>query len=209
MQFPDGRILVLSKAPVPGAVKTRLIPTLGAEAAADLHARLALRTIEMAVAANVAPVEVWCSPDRSHPFFRALALPLEVQRGKDLGERMADAMASALSRSRFAILIGTDIPAMTGEYLREAATQLAQRRDAVVGPAEDGGYVLVGLRQSDPRIFQDVPWGTAQVLESTRARLEEHGYDWHELPCLWDVDRVEDLQRMPGLLTVPARTAQG
>lgn len=204
MKFPDARILVFAKAPVTGGVKTRLIPALGAEAAADLHARLTLRTLEMAVAAGVAPVEVWCSPDRDHPFFRDLALPMEVQRGEDLGERMANAMASALARSRFAILIGTDIPALTADYLSEAANRLALGCDAVVGPAEDGGYVLVGLRRSEPRIFHGIPWGSERVLEATRARFAELGQQWHELPWLWDVDRVEDLERAQALLSATA-----
>ena len=193
----DARILVFAKAPVPGEVKTRLVPALGARAAAELHARLARRTIDMAVAAQVAPVEIWCSPDDAHPFFRALELPLRIQRGRDLGERMANALCDALSARRFAILIGTDCPSMTGEYLREAAGRLAGGEDAVLGPAEDGGYVLIGLRRPEARVFQRIPWGSAQVLAATRRRLVGLGLRWHELPCLWDVDRAEDLARLP------------
>lgn len=195
-RYPDARILVFAKAPVPGEVKTRLIPALGAQAAAALHVRLVRQTIETAVAARVAPVEIWCSPDDQHPLFRALALPRHVQRGRDLGERMAHAMDTALADSRFAILIGTDCPVLTGDYLRRAAERLAQGEDAVLGPAEDGGYVLIGLRRHDPRVFEGIAWSTAQVLPATRARLAEHGFRWHELPCLWDVDRAEDLERM-------------
>lgn len=194
--YPDARILVFAKAPVPGEVKTRLIPALGAPAAAELHARLARRTIETALSAHVAPVELWCSPDDAHPFFRSFALPRRIQHGRNLGTRMAHAFDVTLAESHFAILIGTDCPALSGEYLRAAAEHLAQGEDAVLGPAEDGGYVLIGLRRHDPRLFEDVRWGTAQVLDATRARLEERGFRWHELPCLWDVDRVEDLQRL-------------
>jgi len=193
----DVRILVFAKAPVPGEVKTRLVPALGARAAAELHARLARRTIDMAVAAQVAPVEIWCSPDDAHPFFRALELPRRIQRGRDLGERMANALREALGECRFAILIGTDCPPMTGDYLREAAARLASGDDAVLGPAEDGGYVLIGLRRPKARLFESMPWGTAQVLAATRARLAELGLRWHELPPLWDVDRAEDLARLP------------
>lgn len=196
MLYPDARILVFAKAPIPGEVKTRLIPAMGAEAAADLQARLARRAVEMAVSANVAPVEIWCSPDDRHPFFRELALPRRVQRGRDLGERMADAFRATLTGCRFAILIGTDCPPMTGDYLHDAAGSLAQGMDAVLGPAEDGGYVLIGLRHHDSRLFRDVAWGTEQVLPATRERLAQNGFRWHELPCLWDVDRAEDLERM-------------
>lgn len=194
--YPDARLLIFAKAPVPGEVKTRLVPALGAPAAAELHARLARRAIETAVSAGVAPVELWCSPDDAHPFFRAFALPRRVQGGRDLGERMAQALDATLAESRFAILIGTDCPVLTGEYLREAAERLAQGEDAVLGPAEDGGYVLIGLRRRDPRLFEDIAWGTPQVLDATRARLAERGFRWHELRCLWDVDRAEDLKRM-------------
>ena len=196
MRYPDARVLVFAKAPIPGEVKTRLIPALGAEAAADLQARLTRRAVEMAVSSNVAPVEIWCSPDDQHPSFRALGLPRRIQRGRDLGERMADGFHASLAHSRFAILIGTDCPAMTGDYLRDAAERLAHGEDAVLGPAEDGGYVLIGLRRYDPRLFAGIAWGTAQVLSATRARLAQSGCHWHELPYLWDVDRVEDLERI-------------
>jgi rSAM/selenodomain-associated transferase 1 len=195
-QYPEARILVFAKAPVPGEVKTRLVPALGAQAAAELHERLVRRTLRTATSSRVAPVEAWCSPDDTHPFFRTLSLPRRVQCGRDLGERMAHAFHVTLADSRFAILIGTDCPALTGDHLREAAEHLAQDKDAVLGPAEDGGYVLLGLRRDEPRLFDGVAWGTAQVLDATRARLEGCGLRWHELPGLWDVDRPEDLKRM-------------
>jgi rSAM/selenodomain-associated transferase 1 len=181
---------------VPGEVKTRLVPALGEQAAAELHERLVRRTIETATSARIAPVEIWCSPDGTHPFFRGFALPRRVQQGRDLGERMAHAFHTTLATNRFAILIGTDCPAFTGDYLRAAAERLAHGQDAVLGPAEDGGYVLIGLRRDEPQLFEGIEWGTAQVLAATRVRLAERGLCWHELPCLWDVDRAEDLQRM-------------
>ncbi len=196
MYYPDARVLVFAKAPVPGEVKTRLIPSLGEQGAAELHARLTLRTLDMVMQANVAPVELWCSPDNQHPFFRALTMPQQIQSGQNLGARMAHAVSSALVRSRFVILVGTDCPAMSGDYLRDAAARLAQGADAVIGPAEDGGYVLIGLSRDDARLFENVPWGTAGVVQATRDRLEESGFHWHELPCLWDVDRAEDVNRM-------------
>jgi len=197
VRYPEARLLVFAKAPVPGEVKTRLIPALGAQGAAALQARLTRRAVETALAANVAPVELWCSPDDRHPFFHELPVARRVQRGTDLGERMADALCTALAQSRFAILIGTDCPTLTDDYLRDAAECLALGEDAVLGPAEDGGYVLIGLRRCEARLFEGIAWGTAEVLAATRARLAECGFHWHELPTLWDVDRVDDLARLP------------
>ncbi len=197
MGYPEARLLVFAKAPVPGEVKTRLIPALGAQGAAALHARLTRHTVVMALAANIAPVELWCSPDDQHPFFRELPVPRRIQCGTDLGERMGNALCTVLTQAHCAILIGTDCPALTGNYLREAVERLAQGEDAVLGPAEDGGYVLIGLRRCDARLFEGIAWGTAGVLAATRARLAKCGFRWHELSTLWDVDRIKDLVKLP------------
>lgn len=198
MRYPNGRILVFAKAPVAGAVKTRLISALGEEGAAALSARLIVRTLDMARGCNAAPVELHVSPDVRHPFFRALpdAPPLSLQRGDDLGERMHAALATALADADFAVLIGTDCPAMDCNYLQQACAALAEGHDAVLGAAEDGGYVLIGVRRPVPALFDGVEWGSGRVLEQTRQRLVGLGWDWLELPTLWDLDRPEDLARL-------------
>jgi hypothetical protein len=85
---------------------------------------------------------------------------------------------------------------MTADYLARAFALLDGGADAVVGPAEDGGYVLLGLRRMDKRLFEDMAWGTDRVLDQTRERLAVLGWRWQELETLWDVDRPEDLERL-------------
>ena len=198
MHSPDARILIFAKAPVAGRVKTRLIPALGPQGAADLHKRLLLSTVARLGTARVAPIELWCAPDRRHPFFQALArdfhLELRAQRGEDLGERMLTASADGLTRGQAVVLIGSDCPDVDGEYLASALERLARPRlDAVLGPAADGGYVLLGLRRAVPELFTDMPWGGAQVAALTRQRMQRLGWRWRELPVLRDLDRPEDL----------------
>jgi hypothetical protein len=186
-------IAILSRAPVPGQTKTRLIPALGAEGAADLHRRFLHATVRTALQANLGPITLWCTPDTSHPEFTACAalgpLTLRPQVVGDLGLRMLATIDTPT------LIIGTDCPTLTQTHLQQAANALNEN-DAVLIPAEDGGYVLIGLRQPEPAIFTDITWGTAQVLASTRQRLHGIGYSWRELPTLWDVDEPADLTRL-------------
>jgi len=110
---------------------------------------------------------------------------------------MARAMESALAAGSQGLLIGCDCPALTAAYLREAAAALSGGNDAVLGPAEDGGYVLIGLARSPTaQLFEDIGWGTATVMQETRTRLARGNWRWRELAVLWDVDRPEDLRRL-------------
>jgi uncharacterized protein len=191
-------VAVFAKAPVPGEVKTRLAPMLGEEAAAQLHALLVRRALATARASGLGPVSLWCAPDPGHPFFAACAeefgVSLHGQRGSDLGERMARAFALLLARAP-ALLIGTDCPALDAEDLRTAAASLSTH-DAVLQPAEDGGYVLVGLARPLSAMFEGIAWGGSHVMRETRARLRAAGATWRELAMRWDVDRPEDYQRL-------------
>ena len=199
MQFPDSRILIFTKAPIPGDVKTRLIPSLGAEEAAALHCTLLEKTVKQAVTANLAPVECWCTPEMEHPVFLRLAadcgVGLERQLGADLGERMHRAVRRALRDSRSVLLIGADCPALSVTHLRQSLHWLESGMDTVLGPAEDGGYVLLGLTRTDPSLFEGIEWGTDMVLSDTRDRLSTLGWQWRELETLWDLDRPKDLDR--------------
>ncbi len=190
------RVIVFAKAPVPGAAKTRLIPALGAAGAARLHEWLVERALETACAARLGPVELCCAPDRAHPFFAACAARFDVsltdQGTGDLGERMHRALAAGLP----AVLIGADCPAMTPEYLRDGAGALAAGYDVVLGPAEDGGYVLVGANRIRPDAFARIRWGGQDVMAEQRERLRSIGWRWQELALLWDVDRPDDLERV-------------
>jgi hypothetical protein len=198
-------VAVFARAPVAGQVKTRLVPLLGPEGAARLHAALVRRALATAVQARIGPVELWCAPDDSHPFFARCAaefgVTLHRQEGRDLGERMAHAFEHAFRGKRSLVLIGGDCPALQPADLGAAANALASH-DAVIAPAEDGGYVLVALARALP-IFEGIAWGGAAVMAQTRARLEAAGACWHPLPTLWDVDRPEDYARLQGAELAP------
>ena len=212
MRYPQARILVFCKPPIPGQAKTRLIPALGAHGAADLHAELPRATLTRAVRSDLASVELWASAAPEHEFFQCLradfGCPLLTQCGDDLGTRMAQALDTTLASTEFAVLIGTDCPLLDENYLAQAFAALANGADAVLGPAEDGGYVLIGLKRFDPAVFADIPWGGAEVLARTRARLAGLGWSVRELAMLWDVDRAEDLARMARSGSDPNSTAK-
>jgi len=189
-------LAILAKAPVPGFAKTRLMPELGAHGAAALQECLTERTVATACAAAIGPVTLWCAPDSIHVSFRDLAarfaLTLATQPDTDLGTRMLAAIAAAKGPI---IVIGTDCPALTAGHLRAAADALRDH-DAVLIPVEDGGYVLIGLRAAEPRLFDDMKWSTPEVMTETRRRLKQLGLTWKELPRLWDVDVPADLDRL-------------
>jgi rSAM/selenodomain-associated transferase 1 len=191
-------IAIFAKAPVPGYAKTRLAPVLGAKDAAALQAELIERTVATALAAGLGPVSLWCAPDRSHPAFARMAaahgVRLYDQQGTDLGARMAAAFA-ALTPERPLLLIGSDCPALTPDHLRVCADALAGGDDAVFLPAEDGGYVLVGLKRPRPDLFAGIAWGRATVMEETRALLRAGRLRWSEPATLWDLDEPGDYRR--------------
>lgn len=175
------KIIVFARAPRAGRVKTRLIPLLGEQGVARLHARLLRRALTTALEADLGPVELWTT---------------RRQRGADLGARMYHAFARSLRRAERVVLIGSDCPVLRGSDLRKAARWLAGGADAVFAPAEDGGYALIALRRVSPRLFQGMQWGGAQVMAQTRVRLAALGWRWRELPLVWDVDRPEDYRRL-------------
>jgi len=196
----DCRLIVFAKAPIPGQVKTRLLPLLEAEAVSALYEQLILHCLHTAVRAGVGPVALWCTPSIEHPFFihcsEKFQIELHQQTEGDIGRRMACAFYQTLKKADSALLMGTDSPSLTCADLKEAKRVLQQGVRAVIGPTEDGGYVLLGLRQYEPQLFEGVSWGTESVLEETRERLRRLGWHWHELPERWDVDRPEDVKRL-------------
>jgi hypothetical protein len=191
-------VVVFAKAPVAGRVKTRLIPLLGARGAARLQERLIERTLARARDAGVGPVELWVAGAPGHAFVRACArrfgAALRVQRGADLGQRMTHAFERVLGQASRCVLIGTDCPGQTGTDLQRAAAALL-RRDVVLQPAEDGGYVLVGLRQPRRELFEGVSWGGPDVLAQTERRIAALGLAPRRLRRLPDLDTVDDYRR--------------
>ena len=197
-------VLVFTRTPVPGQVKTRLIPAIGAARAANLHRAMLWRTVATAVQARVGPVGLWCSPVSEHPYIaeiqREFGLNLHLQKGADLGERMYLALASQAGQFGGAVLVGTDCPFLEARDLQLAARALGEGCDAVIGPAQDGGYYLIGVRQSDRHVFSGIRWGSAQVLAATLQKFRDLSWQWYELTTRCDVDRPEDLAAVADLL---------
>lgn len=197
MEFPEARIAIFCKAPVPGRVKTRLAKRIGDVCAAQLHEALAHHCLQMLAVSSVAPVQLWCAPEIDHRFFHECremyGVELHEQVGADLGAKMLQAFEHAHSEERQCVVVGTDCPALDVGLVREALGALNAGADGVISPAEDGGYVLLGLARPMPAVFSDISWGSHEVLAQTRLRMVGH---WRELTTLWDIDRLEDLQRL-------------
>jgi len=190
-------IVILAKAPIPGFAKTRLIPAIGAHAAAVLQERLTERTVATALAAGIGPVTLCCDPDATHVTFLKMVTRMKItlrpQPPGDLGTRMLAAVATSTGP---VLVIGTDCPALTEAHLRSAAMALRDGNDVVLIPAERGGYVLLGMREAQPRLFSNIAWGGSSVLADTRARIVEQRLMLIERPPLWDVDTEIDLARL-------------
>ncbi|HXZ96295.1 MAG TPA: TIGR04282 family arsenosugar biosynthesis glycosyltransferase [Burkholderiales bacterium] len=197
------RILIFAKSPEAGEVKTLLIPLLGAEGARVLQERLVRHALATAVEAKVGTVELWCTPSTEHPFFARCAeefgVALRSQGPGDLGQRMFHAFQKSLCHSERVLLVGSDCPSLTPQDLRQAVEKLKNGNEVLLGPTEDGAYVLIGLSRCSPRLFQGIAWGGSHVMEQTRQRLHKLGWRWFELPVLWDVDRPDDWRRLAHL----------
>jgi rSAM/selenodomain-associated transferase 1 len=196
-------VIVMAKSPRPGYAKTRLVPALGAKAAADLAQQLLAHALEQAVRARLGPVELCCAPDASDPLLAPLRSPqvaLQDQGEGDLGQRMQRAFARWLPTSGCALLMGTDIPGLDAPTLQQAALALS-KHDAVFIPALDGGYGLIGLRGASvapfSSVFEEMTWSNASVMSATRQRLAAAGLSHAELPPLADIDEPADLQHVP------------
>lgn len=192
---------VFAKAPVPGGVKTRLVPALSPVDAARLYVRLLERTIAGLEGARRAlpesMLELWCWPTVEDPTLAALAahhgLELRVQQGPDLGTRMRHALGEAMPG--IGILVGSDCAALDASFVLGAVEALLAS-EAVFAPTQDGGYALVGCRRRVPDCFGGIRWSTASVMAATRERLRACGTRWTELAPTWDVDEPADLARI-------------
>jgi rSAM/selenodomain-associated transferase 1 len=192
------RLVIFMKTPHPGEVKTRLIPLLGVEGAARVQRALAWRTLAAAADAGLGAPELWVTPDFHHDFFATcierFGVRLHRQCDGDLGARLHHALSHVPGQA--ALVLGTDCPGLDGARLAAAAAALDAGHDAVFHPVEDGGYALVGVRASDPRLFAGVEWSSAQVMAQTRARVAALGWRAVEGDTLWDVDRPADFLRL-------------
>lgn len=197
----SGVLIVFTRKPVAGKTKTRLIPVLGKEGAARLHRKLLVHTLDVASRSAFTSCEMHVCPETENVFLQQLsrqfAANIHAQTGNNLGERMYNAVSGALQRHNFVVITGCDIPLLDLSVLDHAHDILLQQQaDAVLGPAEDGGYYLIGVNWAEPSLFQGIPWGTGETARHTRARLAECGRGWEEITMLWDVDTPADLEKL-------------
>lgn len=200
------RIIIFAKAPHAGLAKTRLIPALGAAGAAQLAARMLLRTMQAALDAGLGPVELCVTPGMTDPAWAGISIPpaivITTQCEGDLGARMATATRLALAHDTAVLLIGTDCVEMHPDLLRQAASAL-QHADATLHPAADGGYALLGLRRYHAALFSDMTWSTDSVAATTVRRIAALRWVLHTGATLHDIDLPQDLHRLPTDLLAP------
>ena len=198
--YPRSRIIVFAREPLLGQVKSRLASEIGAQEALAVYQAMLARLGNLLTQAQIAVWDLWVTSNCSHEAFVSICNKTNIylQNGKDLGARMDGAIQQTLldKRVESVILIGTDCPALTERYLDQALLALESGVDVVLGPAEDGGYVLVGMRRPISAVFEDIPWGSDQVMRRTLETLKAKELTYRLLDTLWDVDRPEDMARL-------------
>lgn len=199
---------VLARAPVVGQVKTRLIPALGANGATRAYEQLLGYVVAVGLDwCHDLPerqLRLWCTPDTKHPYFDTL-LPEDkryCQPTGDLGQRMAAIVESGLASADGVILLGGDVGSVS-TLLLDQVEEALHKVPVVMAPAEDGGYILLGLTRFAPTLFTDMPWGTDQIAEKTRQRLKAIAWPWQEFSGHWDVDRPMDWERFQKSVSCP------
>lgn len=189
-------LIVFARRPVPGQAKTRLAAHCGPERAAQIAAELIRATVELAVAHWSGEVRLCGAPNARHPLFQELAarwpVPLADQAPGDLGEKMQAALRGGIARHGAAAVLGCDVPHCPPPVLWEAYERLNRGKN-VLGPAEDGGYYLIGLTAPCPSLFEGIAWGSDTVLRETLARAAAAGVQFELLPMLRDIDTWDDL----------------
>ncbi|MEQ1741233.1 MAG: TIGR04282 family arsenosugar biosynthesis glycosyltransferase [Candidatus Nitrotoga sp.] len=199
------RIIIFAKAPQPGFAKTRLIPALGAEGAAELAQQMLFNTLHEAQAADIGTVELCSTPNIDDIAWQGLTIPVGIEisdQGEgDLGARLARASERAIDNGESVILIGTDCVEISAALLREASQSLHEH-DAVIHCTADGGYALLGLKRYSAVLFSDMPWSTDAVASTTIARIGQLGWSLHVGQLLHDVDAPQDLKYLSPKMVV-------
>jgi rSAM/selenodomain-associated transferase 1 len=197
-------LVVFARFPEVGRTKTRLIPALGPQGAADFHRRLTEHAVGEArrlVRRRGVALEIHYEGGDSRRMRDWLGTDLcfRAQAAGDLGSRMQSSIAAALERADRAVIMGSDCTELTAEVLERAFTSLS-RHELVLGPARDGGYYLIGLRGAVSELFAGPTWGSGSVLAQTLAIARARGLSVHLLVPLSDVDRPEDLREASRVL---------
>ena len=196
----SARLCIFARAPELGRVKTRLADGIGAAPALAAHEEQVEGCLSRLASLAALRSTLWIagSLPLAQPWATRWHLATAAQTGVDLGMRMANAIAISLRDADQALVVGTDCPLLDADYV-DAAIVALDAHDVVVGPAEDGGYVLIGMRRLHPELFADIAWGSSHVCPQTLARAGQLGLRVAQLPVLWDVDTLEDWQRYQAL----------
>lgn len=186
-------VVVFGREPIPGEVKSRLAAGIGANAAAQVYGAILEHTLEVGRDSG-ARVVLSLAELPSGSWSLDQDVVVEVQRGDDLGERMADAFTRRFAEGeRRVVIVGSDCPWLRGTHIAKASAKLGGA-DVLLGPATDGGYWLVAQRPPGLAIFSDIPWSSPETLGDTRKRIRALGGTWLELEELVDIDTVDDLE---------------
>ena len=192
-------IQVFTKAPIEGYCKTRLIPSLGNKETAQFHMDMVRNTIATAKTIKDVDVQLWCTPSQQHVFFQKLAkenaLILHDQDGETLGCIMKNAAQHAADIYTNIIQIGTDCPYIDSNYINSSVAKLNDNNHAVIGPAYDGGYVLLAINHYYPEIYDEINWGTNVVLQQLERNLQKLNIQYSKLVSLNDIDTFDDYKR--------------
>lgn len=195
--YPQARLLLMAKAPIAHYCKTRLQPSLSAAQSAHLQTKFIEHAVATLQQTALAPVEIWCAPDCSHPVFQSISqcsnLTLHTQEGQNLGEKMQNSIGTP---HQVTLLMGTDCPSINALHLRTLLDAVHSHYDVAIMPANDGGYVAIALRTKLSALFDNIPWGTSKVFAKTQQAAEQLQCKLFIGPTLSDVDTYQDYREM-------------
>lgn len=195
LQYQDSCIVMFARAPVKGQVKTRLIPALGEQGALEMHLQLMNRQMDVLNNSTLCLKQLWVDQCCEHAAFEKFTGDVKLQKGLSLGDKMFHAAEDVLRKFSKVVIIGSDCPGIDEAYLESALRELDKSsNDVVLGPALDGGYVLIGMKHPYEDIFQDIEWGSELVLQQTINQLNKSDLVYSTLPALRDIDIAEDLE---------------
>ncbi|THJ21046.1 MAG: glycosyltransferase [Nitrospira sp. CG24D] len=201
----NAALVIFAKAPIAGQVKTRLCPPLTHDEAATLHGSFVIDMLERTKVAAIKlklPIDRYlaCAPSSTLVFFQIMeerqSVKLIDQVGDDLGARMEQAFATLFGKGyQRVFIVGTDVPSLPLDHYKQALA-LLDTHDIVLGPALDGGYYLIGLKQPRPELFAGIAWSTDRVLAATQEKAASLGLKLALIPSWRDVDSIDDLQAL-------------
>lgn len=193
----DAGLVVFLRLPDKGKVKTRLAATLGEEAALEIYKKLVSITLDIVIRSEI-PTYLFYTDGLPPASTRDARFSYHIQADGDLGSRMADALSFVLSLHQKALIIGSDCPGLTPEIL-DAGYRSLDEKDIVLGPADDGGYYLLGCIELHPALFANIKWSTPSVLDQTIEKIKEANLSYCLLEKLHDIDTAEDWIRYTGI----------